>query len=189
MKEAKKIIKFINSEYNIIKVKIPNSITKLEFYSIANLYKALYFSKFLLIHKNLILEKDDSSIDGINDGDFVIIIENRNYPDNSYYSYLRKKSKNDEKINIEFNNSNGEKTMISLPINTSISEMLNAYNLRNGFDCVNYLYKYNEEKLSPDDKRKIGVTFKKYCEVIYCIPLFCVTAGHFMKGKKIIGKT
>ena len=44
MKEEKMVIKFINSDYDIINVKIPKDITKSDFYSIDKLYKVFYSS-------------------------------------------------------------------------------------------------------------------------------------------------
>ena len=48
-----------------------------------------------------ILEEDESSIECISDGDFIIIIEDRYYPDDEYFLYLKEKNfENDENINI-----------------------------------------------------------------------------------------
>ena len=92
IKEPKKIIKFVNSNYIIYDVSIPKSITKYDLYTIAQKYKYFKFSKsnVLLIHMNNILNKDETSIECISDNDKIIIIEPRNYPDNSYYESLTK---------------------------------------------------------------------------------------------------
>ena len=95
--QDKKIIKFINSNYTLFNVKITYSISKLEFYSIEDSYKCIYTTSILLIHNNKVLKKDESSIDDINNYDTIFIIEDRSYPDDSYYIYLQNKYQNFKK--------------------------------------------------------------------------------------------
>jgi len=100
--EPKKIIRFINSDYKEYKVKIPLSITKYDLYSIAQNYKCFKnnnkhsntgnHSNILLIHNNLILNRNVTSIECINNNDVIIIIEPRNFPDDSYYKSLQKRT-------------------------------------------------------------------------------------------------
>ena len=59
IEESKKVIKFVNS----------------------------YF-KLFNISKDCIIEEDESSVDSISEGDLIIIIDNRIYPDYSYYKSL-----------------------------------------------------------------------------------------------------
>ena len=103
IKKPKKLIKFINSDFNLFTVKVPIFINKYDLYSIARPYKFLPNTKILLIHKNIVIDEDESSIDFISDGDIVIIIENRNYPDDSYYISLMKNNPCNKLINISFN--------------------------------------------------------------------------------------
>ena len=190
MKETKKIINFVNSDYNIIKVKIPNSITKLEFYSIAGLYKVVYNSQYLLIHNNLILKRDESSISEINEEDFVIIIENRNYPDQSYYTFLQKKYQNDKIINIFFDIENEQKKNLILSVNTLICETIKAFYLRYGFDQMKYIFIYNGKKLSPHDERKLKEIFQYGTNnIISCETIKLLVNNNSFKGKTIIGRT
>ena len=91
--EPKILISFINSNYIIKKVKILKSNTQL--YTIADLYKLSHNSNILLVHKNKILNKDESSFDFISDNDNIIIIEPIYFPDNTYYNSLKKKSLNE----------------------------------------------------------------------------------------------
>ena len=157
MKEEKIIIKFINSDYEIINVKIPKDITKIDFYSIAKLYKVFYFTNMILIHNENILDNDDSSIDEIKEGDNIIIIEDRDYPDDSYYNYLQQKYKGTNKINIEFKLENsGLAQLISLSKEVTIFEMIKAYNLRNGLNNKNIKYRFNGKTINPNDETKIG---------------------------------
>ena len=155
LNEPKIQINFINSDYNVFKVKIPKSITNYDLYTIAKKYKSLFLSKILLIHNNNILDEDESNIESILDNDNIIIIENRNYPnDDSYYNYLSKT--NEKKLNILFTFCTGIKTLMALPINTKICEMINAYFLRTGFDEKNYTFLYDGKKLYSNDERKIS---------------------------------
>ena len=189
VKETKKIIKLVNSNYYIFKVKIPNSITKLEFYSIAMQYKALRESKFLLIHNNLILKEDESSINEIKDEDFVFIIENRNYPDDSYYNFLKKKYKKDDIICARFLTESGGICNILLSVNASIREMLDAFNLKNGLHHMNCSFLYNGKKISSNDERKIGKFFLNNCPIITCMLIGEGSSNIISLGKKIIGTT
>ena len=93
--EPKILIRFINSNYIVKKVKILKSNTQYDLYTIADLYKLYNNSNILLVHKNKILNKDESSIDFISDNDNIIIIEPIYFPDNTYYNSLKKKSSNE----------------------------------------------------------------------------------------------
>jgi hypothetical protein len=90
IKEEKIIIKFINRNKVLYNVRIPVSINKKDLYSIAEKCKSYYFSKFLLIHNNSILDQDESSIIFMSNGDTIIIVEDRYFQDNSYYNSLIK---------------------------------------------------------------------------------------------------
>ena len=88
IEEPKKIIKFINSDYKEYKVNIPKSITKFDLYSIAQKYKSFKnnlkylsgdYSNILLIYNNLILNRDETSIECIKENDIIIIVEPRNF--------------------------------------------------------------------------------------------------------------
>jgi hypothetical protein len=108
IEEPKKMIKFINSDYKEYKVNIPLSITKYDLYSIAQKYKCFKNNKkhlsgnhsnILLINNNLILKRDKTSIDCINENDIIIIIEPRSFPDDSFYNSLQERIKNCEAEN------------------------------------------------------------------------------------------
>ena len=91
IKKEKKLIKFVNSNFKIFDINIPTFITKFDLYSIANGYKAFTFTNILLIHDNKILNNDESSIDEISNNDFVLIIEDRLYPNKSSYIFFKNK--------------------------------------------------------------------------------------------------
>ena len=155
IKVPKTTIKFVNSDYLIYKVKIPKTITKFDLYSIGKLYKSntLSDSDVLLIYKNNVLAKDESSIEFISDEDEIRIIEPRNYPDDSFFNLLTEK--NEKKMNVIFHAQTGQKSNLILPESTLISDMIKAYKLKFGLEN-NFTYLiYNNDILNDKDYRKI----------------------------------
>ena len=130
IKEPKKILKLSNIKTyltgNYIKVKVPNSISKSDLYSIAKKYQIDYFSDIILSFNNYLLKNDDSSIEGIPENSIINIIEDVDYPDVSYYNNLMKKYEKEEKIQKGFKISSGHFRQILLPINITVSEMEKA---------------------------------------------------------------
>jgi hypothetical protein len=100
IEEEKIIIKFINRDKVLYNVQIPVSINKNDLYSIAQNYKSFYLTKILLIHNNSILDRDESSINIIANGDTIIIVEDRYYQDNSYYNSLQENNNIEHMINV-----------------------------------------------------------------------------------------
>lgn len=145
----KKIVKFINSEYRLFKVKLPINITKMDVYSIVEDFKDRRYSDILLVYKDAILEKDETSIDFISDDDTFIIIENRIYPNDSYYNSLIKQNINEKmyKIQIRIDNNIEEQFFLSFPSNIPISEMKKAIELKLGY--LNILF--SGKRLYRDD--------------------------------------
>ena len=153
----KTTIKFINSNFYVKKVNIPKSITQYDLYSVAKLYKNnFYNNNILLIHKNKILKRDESSIDFISENDNIIIIEPRYFPDDSYYNYLMKKSSNDFS-NVSLILYNGEKLFKTFPKDITIGEMCKAFYLILGASNYEYIFlKYgNGFRIDPNDKTKL----------------------------------
>ena len=100
--EQKKILKFSNIETGpnkFIEVKIPNSLSKSDLYSIAKKYQKFYNSNILLSYNNYLLKNDETPIAGIPDGSIINIIEDAYYPDDSYYNLLIKNMKMNQKFN------------------------------------------------------------------------------------------
>ena len=103
IKGEKKHIKFINSDFVLFNVNIPISFSKQDLYQIAFFYQFFNNSKILLVYNNDILKQDDeSSIESFSDNDIIIIVENRIFPDDSYYNSLIKNIKDDDIINVRF---------------------------------------------------------------------------------------
>jgi hypothetical protein len=145
IEEPKKMIKFINSNYKEYEVKIPLSITKYDLYSIAQIYKCFKdnnkhytgdHSNILLINNNLILNRDEISIDCFNENDTIIIIEPRNFPDDSYYKSLKERTI--KKGNIKFEFSSGKVINRIFPNDIKINEIYKSYNLEFGLDNYSY---------------------------------------------------
>ena len=119
----KKII-FINSNNESKIVKIPISLRKNEIYSIAEKYKSSeYYEIIQLMHNNILLENDDSSIDCILDGDSIKIMEFLDC-DLSYYDSLILKHKNSPIIkNITFQTETKLINITYLPNDITAAEM------------------------------------------------------------------
>jgi hypothetical protein len=146
----KKIINFVF--YNKINRKfIPNSITKFDLYTIAYPKSFELDIDFVLIHKNKILQKDESSIDKIFNEDLIIIIEEKRYPDKSFYNSLIQKP--GEKINISFHFESGKSNNLIFPFNITNSEFINIINEYYGFKDNSCGYKYNGRKIENNNKK------------------------------------
>ena len=131
--KPKKVVKFVNSDFKLFNVKIPTFIDKIDLYSIASLYKSLEISDILLISNNCIIKEDESSLDFISEGDLIIIIENRIYPDDSYYKSLLINNNNSEIKNFIWKNSYG--ISLQFPSKITISQMKKAIYLKFGYHC------------------------------------------------------
>jgi hypothetical protein len=178
IKEKKKLIKFINHDFKIFNVKVPISIDKMTLYQIADMYKSWYFSKFLLVYMNCILNEDESSIESISDGDFVIIIENKYYLDDTYLNSLTNENNSGKKINVTLQFTNGFKRNLIIPVNTKSSQLYKALILKFGCEC-NFLY-LGEEMHFNDDRNIFNGN------VIECIDKGGIIAGNInIIGKKI----
>ena len=148
---------FINSNYEIKKVKIPISITQYDLYTVANLCKRNYcIENILLIHKNKVLKKDESSIYFISDNDNILIIEPFYFPDNSYYNSLMKKSSN-EIYNVSLTFQDGRKFNRIFPSDITIGEMCISFYLIFGLSNNHYFTEHNLHglRIGLDDKRKL----------------------------------
>ena len=143
IKEPKKLIKFINSDFNLYNVKIPYSISKSDLYSIVEQYKFLRHTNILLIHKSSVIKEDESSIEFISEGDTIIIIENRNYPDDSFYKSLVKNNPNENLINISFIDENRTKPKINMqfPSNITCYQMMQAFSLKCGYNKNDFMFR------------------------------------------------
>jgi hypothetical protein len=169
IKEPKKVVKFVNSDFKLFNVKIPSSIDKIDLYSIASSYKALNISDILLISKNCIIKKDESSIDSISEGDLIIIIENRIYPDDSYYNSLFTKNQNCRMINARWKNSLSSGVTLQFPSNITISQMKKAILLKFGYNKEQIICNWIPNKKDNETLEKsydISLSYEKAQQII-----------------------
>ena len=169
------MIKFINSDYKQYKVKIPLSITKYDLYSIAQKYKCFKknnkhvtgnHSNILLMHNNLILNRDETSIEFINENDIIIIIEPRNFPDDSYYKSLQERTENKRQISFEF--SSGKRIYRIFPYDIKIYEIYKSINLEFGFDINSYYLYANGKQLKINDQQEGSFSFDSTITIFEC---------------------
>ena len=154
IKEEKKIIKFINSDYKSYSIKIPISINKSDLYSIADNYKSHPSLKFILSYKNIMIKEDESSIEEIPEGAEINIIEERYIPNTCYYDSLKKKYGNDDIRNITFKKSDGYQKVLQFPGKATLSDVkISFYNKYGLNENMNLLY--SAEKLKDNDERMI----------------------------------
>jgi hypothetical protein len=156
-------------------VKIPISITKSDLYSIARHYQRYYASKILLTYNNYLLKEDESSIEGIPDCSIINIIEDADYPDDFYYDKLMKKYENNEKQQLFFTFSTGERKPLILPKNIPIEQIKKA------------IY----SKFSINEKEFKIIDFEKYYHsgfTQFTIEQLCYSCSHNRFGKIVTYK-
>ena len=155
--QIKQLIKqlFFYNTNNEDDINIPTFITKFDLYTIANKFKAFYSTNFLLIHNNKILKNDESSIDEISNNDYVIIIENRLYPDKSSYISLQKKYPFEDIITLRILFENGITRTYSLNIEASIQEFISMVIEDNGLVRSDYYFIFNAKQLQNNSQMKI----------------------------------
>ncbi len=154
IKSKKKIVKFIYNSNNRILFKIPTFFTNKELYSIAERYK-YFHTNFILIHNNTILKKYESSINKISDNDKIFVIENKLYPDDSYYNNLKIKYNETEMLNVVVSFEEYEKINFNISQEATIKELIIAITEHRGLTLDNCHFSYNSSKLDPNDLRKI----------------------------------
>jgi hypothetical protein len=192
IEEPKKMIKFINSDYKEYKVNIPLSITKYDLYSIAQKYKCFKNNKkhlsgnhsnILLINNNLILKRDATSIDCINENDIIIIIEPRNFPDDSFYNSLQERTEDKGCIQFEFSSGKSEIYRI-FPYNVKICEIYKSIILELGLDTNAYKLMYSGGPLRMNDQQE-GTFLIGFTITIFEYNIF---TKKFILGKIVIAK-
>ena len=172
IQEQKKCIKFVNINFKLFNVLVPKSISKNDLYSIGLFYKTLHNSNILLVYHNNILKKDESSIDNIQNEDIITIIEDVPFPDDTYYNNLLQYNKNEEILDIYFQeegdrNSN---SILKFPKNITVDELQKAIYLKFGYNKSNLiLYDYEYHPLN-------YILYKKIYE-LFVLNIFFKIAG------------
>ena len=159
--KRRKRIKFIynyrSSKFDFPRwlIDIPIFFTKKELYSIAERHKNFTLTKFILIHKNKILNNDESSLDEISNDDIIWIIESVLYPDNSYYLGLKNKFSGTQLINISIIFDDETTNNFTLSREVTVQELIKAIVETKGYPFGNHYFLFNSNKLDPSDKRKL----------------------------------
>ena len=190
IKTEKKLIKFIDSNLKIYNINIPIFITKFDLYSIAKLFKIFFSTHILLIHNNKILNKDESSIDEISNNDYVLIIENRLYPDNSSYIFLQNKYPYIDIINLWVYFENGCIRNYRLNKEVKIKEFINMIIKENGLIEKDCIFQSNGTSININEPKTIR-EFGLYCgSKIFCLlsNMKRLYFGKILKGKTRLNK-
>ena len=186
IKEKKKIIKFINSNYESNSIKIPISINKGDLYSIAYNYKSHPSLKFILSYKNIMIKEDESSIEEIPEGAEINIIEERPIPNTCYYDKLKKKYRNDDIRNIFILEPSGPKNLFILPGKVKLNELKIAYNNKYGLNENMSFFIYEGETFKDNDERRIkDLTFKRDLNFSVVLKQMVIPRKYF--GKPLLG--
>jgi len=182
IKEQKKIIKFINSNNESYSIKVPISINKNDLYSIAFYYKSHLSFKFILSYKNIMIKRDDSSIEEIPEGAEINIIEERPIPNTCYYDSLKIKYGNNDIKTITFEESSGEKNRLHFPEEATLSDVKISYYNKYGLNKNMAYLLYNGLELKDNDKRRINelscLSIQVIDKNIYILPDY---------GKQLVG--
>ena len=154
IEEDKKNIIFKRYDDSIKSVKIPKSLRKNELYSTANKYKKYKYADILSLSLNgRNLNKDESSIDDINDGSEIYIIEELKDVDSEYYKNYLKEHDKEELITIIFNY-NDLKSSFRFSYNSTIKEMLKIYLFKTNIPekyKEDYIFIYNADTIIGED--------------------------------------
>ena len=124
----------------------------------------------------LILNRDETSIEFINENDIIIIIEPRNFPDDSYYQSLQERTEKKENIKFEFS---GKVINRIFPDDIKIYEIYKSINLEFGLDIYTYKLLFNGLPLNISDQRKGSFLFGN---------LIVIFDHNILKKKFIFGK-
>ena len=187
IKYEKKLIKFVNSNFKIFCINIPAFIAKFDLYTIIKKYKVFYSTNFLLIHNNKILKKDESSIDEISNNDYVIIIENRLYPDRSSYIFLQNKYPFEDIITLRVYFEQGFTKVYILNTEVTIQEFINMVIEDNGLVENDYQFIFCAKALQNNSQMKIKESnFKDFSKIV-CIKNHDEDPFHLM-GKILKGE-
>ena len=165
--------------------------TNKELYSIAERYKQFKSTKIKLIHNNKILKKNESSINEISNGDIIWVIENKLYPDNSFYISLQNKY-NDyngtDIINVRVDFTDGSGSFIySLSGEITVQELIRAIIEHKGYVLNDCEFLYNASRFHPDDLKKIKEYTGSVSMRITCNLFHTTTTRSPFLGKIIVG--
>ena len=163
LNEEKKLIIFERNDKKQYKAKVPKSLRMVELYYVAIEFKINRYSKMELFHNDKYLKEDDSHINFISNGDKVIIAENLDELNFSYYKNVYQKNLSSNIINIifKFSFNNKSKTM-TFSKKTRIREMFKMFFQENkilGEGKKYYKFLLDSKSLNVDDDSPIENKF------------------------------
>jgi hypothetical protein len=162
--EVKILIIFERNDKMQYKVKVPLTFRMVELYYTATEFKINRYSKMELFYNNKYLKEDDTRISIISNGDKVIMAENLDELNNSFYKNIYQPNLgSDGIINIifKFSFDNKTKTM-SFSKKTKIRDMFKMFYQENkilGKGKQFYKFFLNSNSLNVDDNSPIGNLF------------------------------
>jgi hypothetical protein len=186
IKSDKKTIKFIYNNKKRYLMNIPTIFSNEEIYSIASRYLSFYPHIYILIHNNKILKKEEATIKEISNNDIIWVIENKIYPDDSYYISLKHKYQNTEIINVfmDFPDIN-DRVVYQISREATIQELIKAITEERGL-TLTQCQLYCIPELNPNDNRKIKEIFRCGIIKISCTIKTNVLSSFPHLGKNII---
>ena len=129
---------------------------------------------------NYLLNKDGSSIDSISDDDYVIIIENIYYLDDSYLNSLTNINYLNSITNVYISINNAQRKTLHIMKGTKLSQLIKA--LLFHFGC-NYKFHY-ENKCFNVEKSQEDIVIQKNMIDIICNTIF----DFCLNDQKLLGK-
>ena len=108
-----------------------------------------------MIYKYNILNKNEPSIKSINNNDTIIIIEPRNFPDDSYYNSLYQRTTT--KKNILFIFQSGKEYNMVFPEDIKVSEIYKSFSLKFGMDNNCFFLRFNSKNLQHNDESTFDI--------------------------------
>ena len=186
IKSDKKTIKFIYNNKKRYLMNIPTIFSNEEIYSIASRYLSFYPHIYILIHNNKIMKKEEATIKEIPNNDIIWVIENKIYPDDSYYISLKHKYQNTEIINVfmDFPDIN-DRVVYQISREATIQELIKAITEERGL-TLTQCQLYCIPELNPNDNRKIKEIFRCGIIKISCTIKTNVLSSFPHLGKNII---
>ena len=141
IKEPKKEIILVSSDLKRKRILIPEFLSKNELYYTSTKFRRHKYSEIKLFHNTVLLDDDDTLIEGISNGDIIKINEYLDV-DTSFSETLLLKYKNSKRVNIICTTtSNGIKYTIFLPVDITVLDMMKAF-----FAAMEVPFKYFEGK-------------------------------------------
>ena len=170
IKDPKKEIIFVTSDFKRKRVLIPESLRKNELYYTSERFRCHKYSEIKLLHNTEILDNDDTSIECISNQDIIKINESLDV-DTSFYESLLLKYKNFDGINISLYKSDGITIGRYFPSDLTVLDMMKVF-LSIMKIPFKYLYSdgsflYNGENLIIKKNEFLKNLFKKSATITY----------------------